>query len=384
MRQDLGKRFANQLFDALAAANDFDQLATTRRASRSYWIASILAALIHSAGLLLAVAGVAVLASAGWNLFQVVFGLILLMLAWIARPRLAPIPDYVLDQNEYPVLHSITRRLAATLNAPPVADIEASADFGASYRSAGWRQERYISLGAPLMAILTREERLAVIAHELSHGANGDPMRGLFLFGAVDTLSNWAEGMRPTSVGHSADSMPLGPIVSILAIPFDLALLALSEMLFAAARGMVLLVLRDSQRAEYLADLLAASAVGTQAMIDGLEKTYLEAEVQAASRRHALTRPDEPLQTELVGEVASVNDAAMQAHRDRSKAELWQVDSTHPPTALRVAMLRTLPAQFSALAISDEEGRMLDEEVSRLIQWRQREVVNRNLAAIYG
>ncbi|MFN3629436.1 MAG: M48 family metalloprotease [Casimicrobiaceae bacterium] len=40
----------------------------------------------------------------------------------------------------------------------------------------------------PLMAILSPEERIAVMAHELSHGANGDPLRGTFLSGAVNTL----------------------------------------------------------------------------------------------------------------------------------------------------------------------------------------------------
>ncbi|EFK94930.1 peptidase, partial [sediment metagenome] len=152
----------------------------------------------------------------------------------------------------------------------------------------------YVELGAPLMAILQPSERLAVLAHELSHGANGDPLRSMYLQGAVNTLASWGTSARPPGIGTLGDGMPFGPIISLLGIPIDLLMLAVSEALFAAARGLLLLVMRQSQRAEYKADLLAASVAGSKEMMTALEKTYLGDSVLESVRRHALLTPYEP------------------------------------------------------------------------------------------
>ena len=80
----------------------------------------------------------------------------------------------------------------------------------------------------------------------------------------------------------------------------------------------------------------------------------------------------------------AVSADALDSYRQQSRAELWQVDSTHPPTALRVAMLRgTRPVEPMAL-LSDMEALCFDQEMTKLIAWRQREVVNRRLEAVYG
>lgn len=384
LRQDLGRSLAQKLFDEMQRTQQGAAALDTRRNSRSYVLAVVLAALIHLAAAAFAVAGVAMLLSTWSNVFQVLLGVALLLLAWISRPRFGEPPHYTLQESDYPTLFLVTRRLAEHLKSPAIAGIEASAEFGASYRTVGWRQHRYMSLGAPLMAVLTRQQRLAIIAHELAHGANGDPMRGLFFFGAVNSLVIWADAVRPASIGNSGHGLFLGPLVSTVAIPFELLMLALSELIYAVAKAMVLLVHRDSQRAEYLADLLAAAATGPQAMVGGLERTYLAEEIDAACRRLALTRPTGPLEAELARERDLVSAETLQTYREKSLSELWQVDSTHPPTAMRVAMLSGVPQNEPAVQLSDEEGRRFDDDMSKLIAWRQREVMNRKLEAAYG
>lgn len=382
--QDAARRLAARLYDELIQAQrQGSDLKGTRRTSRSFVAATCLALLVHLSSLALGVAGFAMLMTVRDNIFQIFGGIILLLLAWVSRPRVARPPYYLLAEADYPVIFSITRKMATDLGAPPVAGIEASADFNASYITAGWRQNRYVSLGAPLMAILTREERLAIIAHELSHGANGDPMRGMFFFGAVDTLVHWGEALRPTSIGNSGEGMALGPLISLAAIPFELLLLAVSGLVYMFAKGMILLVLRDSQRAEYLADTLAASLAGSDPMITGLEKSYLFEEVDNASRRFAITQPDGKLEPELSREIGSTGSDVMQLHREKSASELWQVDSTHPPTAFRVSLLRAVPKCDHAIQLSDEEAKRFDEEISRLISWRQREIINRQILATH-
>jgi heat shock protein HtpX len=234
------------------------------------------------------------------------------------------------------------------------------------------------------MAVLTPPERVAVIAHELSHGANGDPLRGQFLFGAVETVSTWATALRPTAIGRMGDGLPVGPLVSLLGIPLELLMLLGSELLFLAARAFLLLVLRESQRAEYLADLLAATVAGSSEMQSALEKTYLFDVVDTAIRRHALTTPKQPIGRGLLDAVEALPSSVLEKHREDSRAQHWQVDSTHPPTALRVAMLAALPPHRPSGLLSAQELAALDAEVSRLVAKTQRELINRQLETIHG
>lgn len=379
IRRNLGLRLAGRLHQQLRGEGDATASDSKRSTSISFGLALLAATLIHLSGLAFGLIGLALLFPPWSNVFVPLLGAFLVLLCWVARPRLGVAPYYLAPRSEYPTLYALADRIAESLKAPPVAGISASAEFGASYQTVGWRRARYVDLGVPLLAILSRQERIAVIAHELSHGANGDPLRGLYLFGAVNTLSNWAMAIRPTSIGNSGDSLPLGPIVSLLAIPLELAMLAASETILWAARGLVLLVLRESQRAEYLADRLAATVAGTDAMTASLEKTYLFPDIDAASRRHALTQPNAPLEGALAEAGRVVSLEQFQAYRDKSFHEQWQVDSTHPPTALRVDMLRGVPAAQPQALLSDSEGNALDAELSKLIAWRQREVVNQNI-----
>ena len=241
-----------------------------------------------------------------------------------------------------------------------------------------------MELGAPLLAVLTPQERVAILAHELSHGANGDPLRGQYLLGAVSTVAEWAEAMRPTSIGQSREGVPLGPFAAIIAIPIELALLGVSELLFRGVRGFYLLVLRQSQRAEYLADLLAANVSGSFAMCTALEKTYLSEIVDAAIQELALNQPDLDIKTKLFGVVNELGDEDLERYRETSRREEWQVDSTHPPTALRVDMLQLQHARPPKDLLSAEEWSLFDEEVVRLVALMRQELVNQKLEAVYG
>lgn len=384
LQRDLGTRLGQRLFDEIAKNPVQASEARRLRPSWSLALAYLLAALVHLTSVGLGIAGLAILVSP-WNNFFVVFsGVLLLMLCFASRPRFARAPYYLLDRAEYPVLYQTSDRIAARFGTAPIDGLAMSADFGANYRAAGWRQKRYVELGAPLMAVLTPAERIAVIAHELSHGANGDPLRGQFLFGAVDTVSTWAKVLRPASIGRMGEGMPVGPLVSLLGIPLELLMLLGSELLFLAARAILLLVLRQSQRAEYLADLLAATVAGSSATQSALEKTYLFDVVDTAIRRHALTTPNQPIGPSLLDAVEALPSSELEKHRNDSRAQNWQVDSTHPPTALRVAMLAALPPQHPSDLLSAQELAALDAEVNRLVARTQRELINRQMEAVYG
>ncbi|WP_377153975.1 M48 family metalloprotease [Roseateles sp. UC29_93] len=384
VRRQLGERLSRNLLEEVSRE---DLIATRRlrvRVSGRLALAYLLALLVHGAGLGAGVAGVMLLAGAWNNLFIPLGGVALVLLCIAARPRLPQAPDHLLSRERFPALHALSDRIAAALGARPVDGIGVCADFNANYRVAGWRRERYVEIGSPLMAILTPAEQVALLAHELSHGVNGDPLRGQFLGHAVDTLAAWGTAARPLAIGQLGQGMAAGPIVSLVGLPFELLMLTVSELLFAAARGMLWLVMRESQRAEYLADLLAATVAGSAAMRGVLEKTYLDEVVDAAVRVHALTTPHDAIEPAVRGAAAAVGAAELDAHRAASRSESWRTDASHPPTAMRVDQLLRREDLPPTVALLPADEQALAEEVSRLLQMSQTTLVGRKLEAIYG
>lgn len=383
MQRQLGQKLADKLFSDIAA-HPFD-LAARRRPNRSasLLLAYAVAVAVHGASLGFLAGGLAIVLAPWTNFFVVLLGVVMLILAWVSIPRRAPPPDDLLSRAAFPTLHAVADRLAAAMNAPAVDGIAISKDFGANYRRSGWRGRRYVELGLPLLAVLTPHERVAVLAHELSHGANGDPLRGQFLFGAVNTIATWSEAVRPLSIGSSADGLTAGPIISIIAIPFELVQLALSEALLWMARGMLLLVLRESQRAEYLADRLAASVSGAGCMRTALEKTYLGEIVEDVVRRHALTDSEAPLMPKVTAAAAALPSEELQRLAQQSRQASWQVDTTHPPTALRVRMLDGRD-DAPVFVLSDVEAASLEAELGSLTPRIERQLVAHYLVGLYG
>jgi Zn-dependent protease with chaperone function len=383
IRQRLGHQLATRLFNDIAR-HQLDVRGGRRpRVSPGAAAAYAAATLVHATSICFAVVGLVLLFGPG-GLWTVFAGVVMLLLAWLSIPRRAAPPSGLLDRADFPALHDMADRLSTAMQAPRPDGIAISKRFGASYRICGFRGRRYVELGLPLLAVLTPRERAAVLAHELSHGANGDPLRGQFLFGAVDAVGQWGVALRPLSIGSSGDGMPFGPIISIIAIPFELALLALSECLLLVAGGMHLLVLRDSQRAEYLADLLAGSVTGPEHLRSALEKTYLAETIEAVIRHHALTGATDSLLKKLKQAIDEVPASRIAVLREQSRQSGWRVDTTHPPTALRIDMLTQhggMDAHAKQVAGDPED---LEAEILKLAPSIERELVDHYLVGIHG
>lgn len=381
-RQRLGERIALRLYDDLAV-HPLGDVATARRGM--VWSVSLLAAfalatLVHAASLLLAWTGFDLLVLQPWHNGWVVLGAaMLLLLAWLALPARAQPPDAIVARSEAPTLYLAADRIAAAMGAAAPTGIAISAELNASYRVCGWRSDRYVELGLPLLAVLDGPERMALLAHELSHGANGDPLRGRYLFGAYATLEQWGQSLRPVHIGGSE-----GGLVGVLAVPFELVQLALSEFMRLLAFGVVLLVMRESQRAEYLADRLAAAVSGARAMRTALEKLGARDAIELAVSRHALNGREDSLLPVLRETVAALPDSERERLRRLSRMRLSRVDATHPPTALRVELLARSASVEPPPVLSESEFAALDAELVRLMPAIQRKLTNHYLVGLYG
>jgi len=376
--EKLGTRSSDALFDELKRA---PLTASQRRGparSPSLLAAYAIAAAVHLSSILLVVASAMVWIGPWPNLFVVMAALTLPLLAWSLRPRVVAAPQDLLPRSAFPALYRAADRLADAMGAPHPQGIGVSCEFNANFRRAGWRAKSYIELGIPLMLLARPEECLAIVAHELSHGANGDPLRGRFLYAAVVTLQRWAEVVRPVSIGSAADGVTFGgPLVSLIIIPFELAMLGVSRVLDGIAQGVLLLVLRESQRAEYWADRLAASVVGTQVMREALRRFALVDAAESAQRRQAFDGGISDL-AELLAAVRVKTPASEIARIEQlGRRDRARVDLTHPPTALRLDMLEAWPAQEAAVEFSESDLLEIQHELLRLMPATQRELTNR-------
>ncbi len=380
---NVGRRLSQALFSEVSKRPIAVDEHGSAKSSLSVKLAFILASMIYLSSFAIAIAGIALLTLSGGKVVYLLAGGLCLLIAALSFPRFARAPRHIVSRSDYPGIYALSDRVAKALGTKPVAGIGISTEFNANYCVAGWEGRPYVEIGAALAAVLSVEEFVALLAHELSHGANGDPLRGRYLGGALDTVVRWAIAIRPTSITNLGDGMPYGPIVSIVGIPFAVVALALSEAMFLLAKGFYLLVLRQSQRAEYLADLLAARIAGTHEMTSQLEKLYLYNVVDTAVQRHALSNPEEPIQDVLREAIRSLPESKLESFRSESRAQSWQVDSTHPPTAMRIDVLGAHEVLDAAPILSDEEKRGLAGELAQLVESMRGAMTGEKIEAMY-
>ena len=129
---------------------------------------------------------------------------------------------------------------------------------------------------------------------------------------------------------------------------------------------------------------LAATVAGSKEMQRALEKTYLLEVVDGAMKSYVLERSTGPIEAKLSDAVQSLSEDDLERFRTESRASNWQVDSTHPPTAMRVDLLAKQVQYPPSDLMSADDVAALAHEVSRLVASTQRELINRSREAIYG
>ncbi|GJF24968.1 M48 family metallopeptidase [Streptomyces sp. HO565] len=332
----LARRHGEQLLTEILSGQD----ARPRR-DASAVTATALALTVHGITVALAVGGVWSVV-AGWGGVGMVAGLVLLALAWVLAPRVGRLPDDrpVLLRADAPELFALVDEVARAVGTRGVDAIAVDGSINAAVTTYGVRARRLLVLGMPLWEVLTPEERIALLGHELAHYANGDTRNGLVVGTAVRTLSVWHHILQP--LPH-----PTGLEVIVNAL-YVLPRLLIGGLLVLIVR----LTSRAGMRAEYLADRLAARTASTQAAVGLLDRLLitdslgvrLRTETNRAalrgprSTRQATARADE-LWGRLTTYATSIPEHEYERQRRAGARRGHQVDTTHPPTHLRRACL---------------------------------------------
>ena len=176
------------------------------------------------------------------------------------------------------------------------------------------RDASLVAVSTGLLDRMNRREVEAVLAHEVSHVANGDMVTMTLLQGVLNTFVIALSRVVGLAAGRmlggddEEDSAP-SPMVYFFAS-------IVSQVLFGALASLI--VMAFSRHREFRADAGAAELVGADGMIAALERL-----------RGGIDEQDEGL------------PAPVAAFGIRSKGTVLKLFSSHPPIEDRIAALRT-------------------------------------------
>jgi Zn-dependent protease with chaperone function len=309
--------------------------------------------------------------------------------AYLGRPRLGRVARvtkgrHVLARESAPQLWALADSVAAGLGTRGPDIIVVDGRFNASYQRVGWRRRVVLTLGLPLWLSLSEQERVALLAHEFGHGANGDSRRGIWLGAALGSLAEWVQLLKPPP--NRLRSHGLEALAALLAMLAQSFLRGVAELYL---RALLRLTRHDGRRAEYLADSFMVGLAGAPGAEGLLEVLHLHTafETIVAQRRLAGRRlPTQrftraALQKERQNPTASEQTAApdlwtsLSAYvhsipaEERTRrvvaAQLTHddFDATHPPRHLRLAFVRGLPAGEPAVVLDPRTSTAIDDEL---------------------
>ncbi|MEU6350045.1 M48 family metallopeptidase [Streptomyces sp. NPDC047072] len=357
MRRKVAQRYGERLFGELSST---DAPEPTGRTAVGL-AASAVALAVHGLTAALAAAGIGLLAS-GWGGPSVLLGLVLLALAWSLRPRLNRLPKdaRVLLRHDAPELYALIDEIAAAMGTRGVDAVVVDDEPNASVTHLGVRR-RMLTLGLPLWEVLTPQQRVALLGHELGHFTHGDTRRGMVVGTAYRSLSTWYYYVSP--IRHPKPLEVIANLFYILPRTLITGVVALLDLLTA----------RASQRGEYLADTAAARAGSTEAAT-GLMDRLLAADSittvltrEANSRRiRGRSRISESDADGLWETLAAHMDSIPESERERLRRvgalRGHSVDASHPPTHLRLRLLLdSKPADASVTLGADRSERIAGE-----------------------
>ncbi|MFE9914709.1 M48 family metallopeptidase [Micromonospora sp. NPDC005553] len=291
----------------------------------------------------------------------------------LVKPSFGRVPKYgVLTEREAPQLHRLVREVAEMAGTPVPDVICADLSLNAGVARLGWRQRSVLVIGIPLWVMLPRPARVSLLAHELGHLANGDPLRvrrtllartfGSRAVTATGGRNPWRRAIRATD---SLAEQGGGAVVLLGMIVHGIV--ALANVAGATAQLLVdSVAMPDSRRAEYRADLVARRVAGSVPFLRSSETVLLAGRIWQ-DLWHLAPRIDGEQMEAMATEARQRLSVHLPLARQLSRrtTDLW---STHPGEDQRMRLIEALPDVDGALSVDDTRWAALDAE---LAPWRR-------------
>jgi Zn-dependent protease with chaperone function len=292
----------------------------------------------------------------------IALGVVLLLFAALLWPRFGRPDRYAepLTRDEAPTLFRLIDDVAQALGTPRPHVVTVDDSFNASAAAYGLRRRRVVCLGLPLLGVLSPQERVALVGHELGHFVNGDirrgPLTGMPLRALAELVAVLDPGRRRSG----------GSFIAMLA---DLAmrpvLAVLRFLVWCGYVGLRWIGERDSQRAEYLADQLSARAAGTDAAVRLLDALVVDDLVLMLAAREARKRLGPADWRAAVEEMRAGLGTRLPGLRQLSVRDEASMFAGHPPSGLRAELVASLPYRPPAVTLTEADAQRMDDELKR-------------------
>ncbi|MDQ0581439.1 M48 family metallopeptidase [Streptomyces rishiriensis] len=362
-RRALARRHGEKLHAGIVSGEDL-----RARRDASALLALVIALAVHGVTAAVAALGIWCLVH-GWGGWPMLPGLFLLLLAWVLRPRPASLPDHVpvLHRAAAPTLFALVDEVAEVAGTRGVDAIVIDGAVNASVQAYGMRGRRMLVLGMPYWEILTPQQRVALLGHELGHYGNGDVRHHTVLGSAYASLITWWYCFAPED----------DPAATALELISNLLLLVPYWLVTGVLLLLDRLTLRASQRAEYLADRTSAHVGSTEAAVGLTDRMLVTDSVEAVlareANRAALAGPSgyraagdraDELWERLTSHMASIPEAEYERQRRVGALRGHSVDATHPPTHLRRAGLIAGERMPAAVVVEGDRADRIAAELA--------------------
>lgn len=213
------------------------------------------------------------------------------------------------NETEHWLMETVRRQSQQAGIGMPTVAIYDSADINA-FATGAKRDDSLVAVSTGLLHNMTRDEAEAVLAHEVSHIANGDMVTMTLMQGVVNTFVIFLSRFIANIVS-SSNSDEEGEGGSNMMVYFGVSMAL--ELVFGFLASFI--TMWYSRHREFYADAGAAKLVGKEKMIAALERLKMSQESQL--------------------------EGSMMAFGINGKRSMTELLMSHPPLDKRIAALRS-------------------------------------------
>lgn len=295
--------------------------------------------------------------------FAILGGIFLIWVGVVLLPRPLKNEARTLRRSDLPQFYALLDEVAGALGTRAPDGVQFTFEMNAYVVNYGrFGRDRVLVLGVPMWLMASRQERIALVAHEMAHFANGDVARSGLVWAAWRTVLRWdyVWSIEDNLFRRDLLAMVMEVIQSLLRLPVR-----------GAGHLLMLLSFHSSQRAEYLADGMAARVAGRDASVTLLRKFAV---APIAARDVVQLYPYSRDQNGRIFDVilktiADVTEDEKQALEADAAQQKSRVDLSHPPTSYRIAFLQLLDGDATTIRADrfdfDQLAAELQTEVDR-------------------
>lgn len=281
--------------------------------------------------------------------------------AVVLRPRFGAVEQGAVSVSttSAPQLFEVITRVATAAGAKSPSIVILDDSFGASYGVVGIRRRRVLSLGVPLWTVLDDSGKIALLAHQVAHDVDGDPLCTV-VAGSVSeapTTVHQVPAPDPYARGQHAANKYIERETTFRGV------VAGTRTVARAARALRFRLLYPAtRRSEYVADDIAARVASRAALSAYLDRTLVRDYANFALNEAAM-RADEDLWARGRAMVSGIPPREMERLRRQALVRGDRVDDTHPPTALRQRFVDSRPSEPAQVSPYAGQFQATDEEL---------------------